>query len=195
LVGLWHEAIDFRTAAIPSALWGPADAASLAQERKVHSPPSGASLGNSPFQSALPETRVERSVEENVMSEISSTRRQLVWLPAAGTLLSILSCYGILAIITGLSLMGITLAFNVHVWAVMIVAFALIAVLGLALGYRQHGSTGALMLGIVGAIVVIFSLYGSQAIRTMGIPRDAVEIVGFAGLIAAAIWDWRLRKT
>jgi hypothetical protein len=75
------------------------------------------------------------------------------------------------------------------------VAFALNAVLGLALGYRQHGSTGALMLGIVGAIVVIFSLHGSQAIRTMGIPRDAIEIVGFAGLIAAAIWDWRLRKT
>jgi hypothetical protein len=50
------------------------------------------------------------------------------------------------------------------------------------------------VLGIVGALVVIFSYYGSQAIRTMGIPRDAVEILGFAGLVAAAIWDWRLNK-
>jgi hypothetical protein len=33
----WHEAVDFRTAAIPSALWGPADAASLDQE--THFPP------------------------------------------------------------------------------------------------------------------------------------------------------------
>jgi hypothetical protein len=68
------------------------------------------------------------------------------------------------------------------VWAAAIMVFALIAVLGLVLGYRRHRASGALMLGIVGAFVVIFSLYGSRIIRTMGIPRDAVEIVGFAGL-------------
>jgi hypothetical protein len=28
----------------------------------------------------------------------------------------------------------------------------------------------------------------------MGIPRNAVEIVGFAGLVAAGIWDWQLKK-
>jgi hypothetical protein len=44
-------------------------------------------------------------------------------------------------------------------------------------------------LAVVGALVVIFSLYGARFIQTtLGIPRDAVEIVGFAGLIAAAIW-------
>ena len=128
------------------------------------------------------------------MSEMSSRRQQLAWLPTAGTLLSIFSCYGTLGIITSLSLMGIRLVVNVHVWAVAIVVFALVAVVGLALGYRRHRSRGSLVLGIVGAIVVIFSLYGSQVIRAMGIPRDAVEIVGFVGLVAAAIWDWRLRK-
>jgi hypothetical protein len=128
------------------------------------------------------------------MSEMSNRRQQFAWLPAAGTLLSICSWYGTLAIITGLSLMGITLAVNVHVWAVVIVAFALVAVLDLALSRRRHLSRGPLVLGIVGALVVIFSLYGSQAIGAMGIPRDAVEIVGFTGLVAAAIWDWQLRK-
>jgi Flp pilus assembly protein TadB len=132
---------------------------------------------------------------KTTMSEMSSRRQQLAWLAAAGTLLSIFSCYGTLGIITGLSVMGITLAVNVHVWAVVIVAFALMAVLGLALGYRRHRSRGALVLGIVAALVVIFSLYGSQVIRTiLGMPRDAVEIVGFAGLVAAAIWDWRRNK-
>lgn len=128
------------------------------------------------------------------MSEVSGIRQQGTWLPAAGTLLSILSCYGTLGIITGLSLMGVTLAINVHLWAAAIVVFALIAVLGLALGYRQHRASGALVLGIVGALVVIFSLYGSRTIRNMGVPRDAVELVGFVGLVAAAIWDWRLKK-
>jgi hypothetical protein len=129
------------------------------------------------------------------MAEISSNRQQLTWLPAAGTLLSIFSCKGTLGIVTGLSLMGVTLHINVHAWAAAIVAFALVAVLGLALGYRQHRTGGTLLLGIVGALFVIFSLYGSQALQMISIPGNAVEIVGFAGLVAAGIWDWRLKKT
>jgi hypothetical protein len=128
------------------------------------------------------------------MSGMSSRREQLVWLPAVGTVLSILSCYGTLGVVTGLSLMGITLAPNVHVWAAAIVIFALVAVLGLAFGCRRHGSVGALVLGIVGALVVIFAFYGSHAIRPAGIPRIAVEVVGFVILIVAAIWDWQLRE-
>ena len=72
----------------------------------------------------------------------SSSRQQWTWLAAAGTLLSIFSCKGTLAILTGLSLMGITLHINVHVWAAAIGAFALVAVLGLVLGYRQHRTRG-----------------------------------------------------
>ena len=128
------------------------------------------------------------------MAQMSSSWQRLTWLPAAGTLLSIFSCKGTLGIVTGLSLMGITLHINVHVWAAAIVAFAVVAVLGLALGYRQHRRSGTLLLGIVGALFVIFSLYGSQAIQMMSIPSNAVEIVGFAGLVAAGIWDWRLKK-
>ena len=128
------------------------------------------------------------------MVQMTSSWRRLTWLPAAATLLSICSCKGTLIIIAGLSLMGVTLSINVHLWAAAIVAFAIVAVFGLALGYRQHRTSGALVLGIAGALIVIFSLYGSQPIRMMGVPRDAVEIVGFAALVAAAVWDWRLKK-
>jgi hypothetical protein len=38
------------------------------------------------------------------------------------------------------------------------------------------------------------ALYGSRAILTLGLPRDAVEIVGFVGLVAATIWAWRMKK-
>src|SRR5262245_52990160 len=128
------------------------------------------------------------------MAEMSSSRQQLTWLPPVATLLSIFSCKGTLGIVTGLSLMGITLHINVHVWAAAIVAFALVAVLGLSLGYRQHRTSGTLLLGIVGALFVIFSLYGSQVIQMMNIPSNAIELTGFAGLVAAGIWDWRLKK-
>jgi hypothetical protein len=34
----WHQVVDTRTAAIPSARWGPADDASLGRERKLLTP-------------------------------------------------------------------------------------------------------------------------------------------------------------
>ena len=72
-------------------------------------------------------------------------------------------------------------------------AFALAAVVGLALGCRRHGRTIPLGLAIVGALLVIGSMYGPQGIRAMlGVPSQAVELIGFVGLIAAAVWDWRL---
>jgi hypothetical protein len=129
------------------------------------------------------------------LANTHTSRLQSAPLPAAGTLLSILSCYGVLGTITALSLIGVTLAINVHVWAAAIVAFALVAVLGLAVGVTCHQSKGPLALGAVATLVVIWAIYGSQGIRTtLGIPSEAVELVGFAGLVAATIWDWRLKK-
>jgi MerC mercury resistance protein len=129
------------------------------------------------------------------MAAMSGNRQQLTWLPVAGTLLSIFACKGTLGIVMGLSLVGVTLHINVHVWAAAIVAFALVAVLGFALGYRQHGRSGTLLLGTIGALFVILSLYGTQAIQMMRMPSNAVELIGFAGLVVAGIWDWRLKKS
>jgi hypothetical protein len=79
------------------------------------------------------------------------------------------------------------------VWAGAIVVFALLAVVGLLLNSQRHRSRGPLALGIVGALVVVFSLYASRLIAVLDIPRDAVEVLGFAGLIGAAVWDLQLK--
>jgi hypothetical protein len=129
------------------------------------------------------------------MAEMSSSRRPWGWLSTGASILSILSCYGTLGVVTALSAMGVTLNLNVHVWALVILAFALLAVVGLVLSRRTHGSSGPLVVGIVGALTVIFAMYGSGIIQTLlHLPRDAVEIVGFAFLLAGAIWDWQLKK-
>ena len=89
--------------------------------------------------------------------------------------------------------MGITLDVNVHV------------VGGRDRGVRAYCRTRlrsrlgsmsrlALLRSALLALVVIFAIYGSRAILTLGLPRDAVEIVGFAGLVAATIWAWRMKK-
>ncbi len=116
-------------------------------------------------------------------------------LAGASALLSIAVCYGTLGLIAVLSLMGVTLAVNEDIWAGAIVAFALLAVLGVALGYRQHRNANPLWLAITGAALVIWAMYGSEGIvDLLGVPAFAVEITGFSALVAAAWRDGRLKR-
>ena len=91
--------------------------------------------------------------------------------------------------------MGITLAVNVHVWAGAIVVFALIAVFGVAVGYRRHRTVGPVTIAAIGAMFVALAMYGSEQIQAvLGFPSLIIEVTGFVALAAAAIWDWRLTK-
>ncbi len=117
------------------------------------------------------------------------------WLAGAGTLLSLLACYGTLGLIAILSLMGISLAINEQVWAGVIVTFALVAVAGVAVGYRRHRNQAPAVIALAGALLIIWAMYGSENIRAwFGFLSRGIELAGFAGLIAAAAWDWRLKR-
>ena len=117
------------------------------------------------------------------------------WLAGAAALLSIAVCYGTLGLIAVLSMIGVTLALNENIWAGVIVFFALLAVLGVTLGYRKHRNSNPARLAIFGAALVIWAMYGAAAIvDLLGVPGFAVEIAGFSALIAAAFWDWRLKR-
>jgi hypothetical protein len=117
------------------------------------------------------------------------------WLAGAGALLSIAACYGTLGLVALLSMMGVTLALNVDIWAGVIVAFALLAVIGVTLGYRRHRNANPVRLAVIGAALVTWAMYGAEAIvDLLGVPSTIVEIAGFAALIASAWWDWRLKR-
>lgn len=104
-------------------------------------------------------------------------------------------CYGTFGLISVLSLMGVTLAVNEDIWAGAIVALALLAVLCVALGYRQHRNASPVRLAIAGAVLVIWATYGAQGIVDMlSVPAYVVEIIGFSELVAAVLWDWYLKR-
>lgn len=129
------------------------------------------------------------------MAQTPTSPSRLSRLGPAGTLLSLLACYGTLAVVGALSLMGITLAVNVQVWAGAIVVFALIAVFGVAVGYRRHRTVGPVIIAAIGAMFVTLAMYGSEQIQAvLGFPSLIIEVTGFVALAAAAIWDWRLTK-
>ncbi len=120
------------------------------------------------------------------MAERSNATPRFGWLAGAGTVLEIAACYGTLATVSVLSLLGVTLVINPGVWAGAISLFAVRALLGVLLSYRQHRVRGPLTIAAVGTVLVLWTMFASY--------NRIVEIVGFSGLITAAIWDWRLKK-
>lgn len=111
------------------------------------------------------------------------TRR---WWPGACTILSIVACYGALAAVGLLSLMGIAMTIEPGVQAVVISAFAMLAAAALFAGYRRHRVFWPFVLGMLGAALILWAMFGSY--------NRVVEAAGFMALIAAAIWDWRAAK-
>jgi hypothetical protein len=130
------------------------------------------------------------------MSDTRGGATRSSWLAGAGAILSILACYGTIALIAILSLMGISLAVNEQAWAAAIVAFAILALLGVALGYRFHRNFGPLAVAALGALLIVLAMYGSGFLSSAaGLNPRAVELLGFAALLLAAIWDWRLKNS
>ena len=116
-------------------------------------------------------------------------------LARGGVILSLLACYGTLAVIGALSALGVTIAVNVGVWAGAIVLFALMAVAGVALGFRRHRAAGPVVAAGLGAALVAAAMYAAAPVEgATGLSGRVIEIAGFACLIAAALWDWRLAR-
>ena len=100
----------------------------------------------------------------------------------AGALLSVLMCYGKLAVIAALSLTGIAVVnINPHLQAALMVGFALLAVSGLAIDYRHHRDYAPLAIGATGLAVMAVTLYVSYNTRA--------EFLAYACLIVAVFMN------
>lgn len=115
------------------------------------------------------------------------TENRVSWLAPVGTVMAVLACYGTLAAVAMLSAMGITLALNEGIWAGAIVVFALLALAGLVLSWRHHRALPPLLLGIVGAGLIVFTMTVSYS--------QPIEIAGFVLLVLAAFLDWRAKRS
>ena len=108
------------------------------------------------------------------------------WLPAVTTAAAVVACYGTVATVALLSLLGIGIVVHEGAWAGIISVFAVLASAALVLGYGRHGKPGPAVLGAVGAALIVWTMLASY--------DRIVEIAGFAALVVAAIWDRRARR-
>jgi rhodanese-related sulfurtransferase len=108
-----------------------------------------------------------------------------VWASGAATVLAILSCYGMTLLIGLLSLLGISLVVDERAWAGAISVFALLAVIAIATSYLRHRIIGPAISAAIGLALILSVMYGSYS--------SGLEFLGFAFLVVATLWDWRVR--
>ncbi|MCL5044147.1 MAG: hypothetical protein M1336_02560 [Deltaproteobacteria bacterium] len=108
------------------------------------------------------------------------------WLPGVSAVLSVLACYGTLGVVAGLSLIGVTLAVNVRVWAAIIVALAAASAALVALNALRSRRVGPLAVAVAGASLVAWVMFVSYS--RLG------EVAGFALLLSAALCEHRQRQ-
>ena len=109
------------------------------------------------------------------------------WLPGLATVLSLLACYGTLAVLALLGALGVAIALDETLWAGAIVATAALAVGGLAVGATRNRHVWPLLIGGLGAAVIGYAMYVQYSRVT--------EVSGFILLSTAVFWDWRLRNS
>ena len=112
-----------------------------------------------------------------------ATTDKLAWLPGASAVLAFMVCNATILLVGLLSLFGITLVINPHVQAATISVFALLTLVFVFFGYRSYRKVGPLILSIVGATLIVGTMYIAF--------NKIVETGGLFFLICASIWSWR----
>lgn len=107
-------------------------------------------------------------------------------LPQVATILSILACYGTLLTVSVLSLLGVTLVVHKGAWAGLITFFAWLALAGVAINFRRYRVVGPLIVAAVGSVFITWVMFVSF--------NRIMELIGFAGLITATVWDIRIKR-
>lgn len=111
-------------------------------------------------------------------------RRGFMGVLAVG--LAVLTCYGTLAAVTLLAMVGAGRALDETLWAGAIALFSGLAVAAIATGMRHHGKPGPTATALAGAGAVLYALFVDY--------KAALELTGFV-LMALAVWrDIVLRR-
>ena len=81
-------------------------------------------------------------------------KRHLDKIGVGGSLFAALCCLGFPALVAILSAIGLGFLINDDILRPLMIVFLLVAILGLALGMRHHGSPWALIVGILSAVAL-----------------------------------------
>ncbi len=126
------------------------------------------------------------SASANGSSVISTPKLPFGLLAYVGAGASVFVCYGKVTILAAISALGIQgVGFNPHLQAVLMWLLGLVAIYGLYSDRQLHGKTYPLVLGIVGVVVIMVTLYT--------VYDSAIEMSGYILLVVAALLNQNAR--
>ncbi|VAW68603.1 hypothetical protein MNBD_GAMMA09-2690 [hydrothermal vent metagenome] len=117
---------------------------------------------------------------------MSKSKHKLSSLGSITSLLAVAACYGTLAAVSLLSLIGVSVDIDEAVMVKFITALLIVALLGMLYSWRSHRHPGPLILSLSAAALLFWVFYGSYS--------KSLELTGFALLVIASIWDFRAKK-
>ena len=120
------------------------------------------------------------------MANTTSDKKDYSWVGSVTSLLAVVACYGTLAAVALLSVIGISIEIDEGLLAKLISSLLLLALAGIAYSYRVHRHPGPLLLGIASAALLLWVFYGSYS--------KPLELTGFIALVFASVWDFRAKK-
>ncbi len=112
--------------------------------------------------------------------------KNLSWLGSVTSLLAVATCYGTLAAVTLLSLIGVSVDIDEDTLVKLITGLLVLALLGMVYSWRIHRHPGPLLLSLGAATLLLWVFYGSYS--------KPLELTGFALLVIASLWDFRAKK-
>lgn len=116
----------------------------------------------------------------------SITSARYSWLGSVTGLLAVATCYGTLAAVALLSFIGVSVHISEVTLVKLIIVLLSLALLGMGYSYRLHKHPGPLLLSLAAAALLLWVFFVSYA--------KTLEMVGFATLVVASVWDWRVKK-
>lgn len=102
------------------------------------------------------------------------------------SLLAVVACYGTLAVVALLSLVGVSVDVNEALLVKVVTGLLVVAVGGMVVSYRDHRNIGPLGLGVCAAGLLLWVFYGTYS--------KPLELVGFLLLVAASVYDFLVKK-
>ncbi len=114
------------------------------------------------------------------------SKQNLSWLGSAASLLAVATCYGTLAAVSLLSLLGVSVDIDEATLVKWITGLLIVALSGMLYSWRSHRHPGPLILSLGAAALLLWVFYGHYS--------KPLELTGFALLVIASLWDFQAKR-
>lgn len=120
------------------------------------------------------------------MANTTSDKKDYSWVGSVTSLLAVVTCYGTLAAVALLSVIGISIDIDESLLVKLVSGLLVLALAGMGYSYSVHRHPGPLLLSIGAAALLLWVFYGSYS--------KTLELTGFIALVFASVWDFRAKK-